>query len=319
MKFLVTGANGFVGTALCGALMQRQIKVRAASRSQLAIDSATEQTIIDTFDNEHALQDAVKEIDVVVHLAARVHVMHDNAVDPLEAFCKTNVDGTLKLAQFAIAAGVKRFVYVSSIKVNGEATEYAAFNELTLVNPQDAYALSKHRAENALLALAKTSSMEVVIVRPPLVYGENVRANFLSLLKVVYRAYPLPLKAINNKRSMIYLGNLVDALITCATDPKAANQTFLVSDGDDVSTPEVITYLAEALNKPDRLWRASPNVLGFAAKIAGKYPAFQRLNQSLVIDSSKIQCTLNWVPPYTVKQGLQRTADWFIATQKKCL
>ena len=241
MRFLVTGANGFVGKPLCVELFRRGHVVRAASRSAHAASDGFEQATVGSIDGVTDWSAALRDLDVVIHLAARVHIMKDGAADPLAAFRKVNVAGTLNLARQAAAAGVKRLVFVSSVKVNGEYTSPGqAFTESDLPAPQDAYGVSKHEAELGLRQIAVESGIEVVIIRPPLVYGPGVKANFAVLMRAVRRGWPLPLGAVHNQRSLVGLGNLVDLIVTCLTHPAAANQTFLVSDGEDVSTTELL-------------------------------------------------------------------------------
>jgi nucleoside-diphosphate-sugar epimerase len=249
-------------------------------------------------------------VDVVVHLAARVHVMHDTAVDPLAEFRQVNVAGTERLARMASEAGVRRFIYLSSVKVNGEGN-VIPYTEHDTPVPEDPYAISKWEAEEVLQKVSRETGLEVVILRPPLVYGPQVKANFLRMLEVVKRGIPLPLASINNRRSLIYLGNLVDAIITCINHHKAAGQTYLVSDGEEVSTPELIRQVAVALGKPARLFPFPPSFMKLAGSIIGKSDAVERLLGSLVVDSSKIRRELGWMPPYTMEEGLEETAEWF--------
>lgn len=311
MKFLITGASGFVGRALCNELTTQGQYVKAVVRSrELSINYVKLQTIAtlgQNFDGSEMLQG----IDSVIHLAARVHIMNDQSINPLQDFLDVNFYGTINLAKQAAATGVKRFVYVSSIKVNGEYAEDKPFDEGDLANPQDHYAVSKWKAEQALRQLSEETAMEIVIIRPPLVYGPGVKANFLRLLNMVNKSVPLPLASINNRRSMVYIGNLVDAIITCAIHPKAANQTYLVSDKESVSTPELIRNIAQALGRRIYLLPFPIYVMKYLARLVGKSAAVNRLTQSLVIDSSKIRQDLDWTPPFTMTQGLKTTADWF--------
>jgi nucleoside-diphosphate-sugar epimerase len=243
----------------------------------------------------------------LVHLAARVHVMHDTAADPLAAFRAVNVDGTLNLARQAAAAGVKRFVFIGSIKVNGESTQPGrAFTEADAPNPQDAYGQSKHEAEQGLLQLSADTDMEVVIIRPSLVYGPGVKANFAALKRAVLRSWPLPLGAVYNTRSLVALDNLVDLIVTCIIHPDAANQTFLVSDGHDLSTTELVRCMAQAAGVPARLLPVQVWALQAAASLLGKGDELQRLCGNLQVDISKARSLLGWVPPVTVEEGLQR-------------
>jgi nucleoside-diphosphate-sugar epimerase len=316
MKILVTGASGFVGKSLVKALDLKRIQtVKVVRRHQQHL----------TDDNYHVIPDLAEfsgwqslfaGCDVVIHLAARVHVMDEKTLNPLAEFIKVNVDDTLKFARQAASYGVKRFVYISSIKVNGEFTEKKAFSELSQPDPQYPYAISKYRAELALLELSKNTGMEVVIVRPPLVYGPQVKANFLTLMKIVNKKIPLPFKGINNRRSLVYVGNLVDALIACATHSNAAGKTFLVSDGEDVSTPELMIKIANALSKPSRVFYFPLSLILFLTRLIGKKASIDRLTQSLVVDSSKIRKELGWHPPYSLDEGLKATAKWYIENLK---
>jgi len=238
--------------------------------------------------------------------------MHENAISPLEEFRKVNVEGAEHLARSAAAAGVKRLVYVSSIKVNGEETlRGVAFNELDESAPQDPYGISKWEAELALHRVAKETGLEVVIVRPPLVYGAGVKGNFVQMLKVLAKRVPLPFASVVNQRSLVYVGNLVDALIVCATHPAATGQTYLVSDGEDVSTPDLLRHLGFAMGRPARLFSFPPKFLIWAVASLGKAEQLKRLTGSLQVDSGKIRRELNWTPPYSLQQGLQATAEWY--------
>ena len=256
MKFLITGANGFVGQPLCAELLRRGQAVRAAVRAANVPVENVEVAAVGSIDGTTDWTDALRGVNVVVHLAARVHVMRDDAADPLAEFRKVNVYGTANLAQQAARAGVKRLVYVSSVKVNGEGTlspslpprklspqgggERNIFTEDDMAAPQDPYAVSKWEAEQTLHRIAQESGLEVVILRPPLVFGPGVKGNFAQMLKVLAKGIPLPLASVSNLRSLVYLGNFVDALVTCATQPAAAGQTYLVSDGEDVSIEKVV-------------------------------------------------------------------------------
>lgn len=309
-KIIVTGASGFVGRELCTALDNLNgIEIIAAVRG--AGEIGVQEVVVADINSDTAWKASLKQIDVVMHLAARVHVMQDDAEDPLAAFRAVNLHGTVNLARQAAAAGVKRFVYVSSIKVNGECTDNEPFTESDDPNPQDPYGISKWEAEQALGKIGRETGMEIVIVRPPLVYGPGVKANFYSLLKLISKALPLPLGSIHNRRSMIYVGNLVDVLVACATHPAAAGQTYLVSDGEAVSTPQLVKEIATAMQRPERVFPFPLSAMRFCACMTGRSSAVDRLTQSLEIDSSKIRNELGWHPPYSRQQGLQVTADWF--------
>lgn len=313
MDILVTGANGFVGKTLCKRVASNGWQARGTVRyaeQAVGLPTGVEAVQIKSIDADTDWSDAVSGVDAVVHLAARVHVMNDTSSHPLSAFRQVNVAGTERLAQMAAINGVKRFVYVSSIKVHGEGCE-KPFTEHDIPAPADPYGVSKWEAEQVLHKVAKDTGLEVVIFRPPLVYGPGVKANFLSLFKIVDRGVPLPLASVKNHRSLIYLGNLVDAITVCINHPNVAGQTYLVSDGRDVSTPELIRRVAVALDRPTKLLPFPPFLMRFAGKLLGKSDAIERLVGSLTIDSSKIQRELGWKPPYTMEQGLKETAEWF--------
>lgn len=312
-SILVTGANGFVGRILCAELLQRQHSVRAALRNsaQLNIPNCTEVRIPD-INAATNWAEALKGIDCVIHLAARVHVMRDNSDDPLEEFRRVNVSGTEHLARSAAASGVKRLVYVSSIKVNGEATYgEQVFNEDCLPAPEDAYGLSKWEAEQTLSRVAQETGLEVVIVRPPLIYGPGVKGNFEQMLMILTKGIPLPLAWVRNRRSLVFAGNLSNALILCANHPAAKGQTYLISDMDDISTPNLLRQLASAMGFPVRLIPFPPVLLKLAGALAGKPGQVSRLLGSLRVSNEKIRTQLGWTPPYSLKQGLQITAEWY--------
>jgi len=251
---------------------------------------------------------ALAGVNVVFHLAARVHIMNDSASNPLAEFRKTNVDATLNLAKQAVTAGVKRFIFISSVKVNGEFTNIGEpFKETDLPMPDDFYGLSKYEAEQGLLALAKETGLEVVIIRPPLIYGPGVKANFASMLRVVKKGLPLPLGAIHNKRSFVYIGNLVSLLILCINHPRAVNQIFFVSDGQDLSTTELLKICANSFNIKAWLIPVPSRLIAVVASILGKSDIAQRLCGTLQIDISKAKNMLGWRPVVTVLDGLEAT------------
>ncbi len=306
MRFLVTGANGFVGSALVAALRQRSADdVVAATRRGAAGEVAVGDLGPDT-----DWSAALAGVDVVIHSAARVHVMNDTAASARDEYMRSNVDGTLALARQAIGAGVKRFVYVSSIKANGEGTPlgrpYAASDA---PNPQDPYGESKVVAEQGLRALSEETGLEVVIVRPPLVYGPGVRANFAALMRLVARGIPLPLGSIENRRSMVALDNLVDLIITCAVHPAAPGHVFLVSDGEDISTSDLLRRLGRALGRPARLLPIPPGLLALGAAILGRHAVATRVLGSLQVDIGSTRQTLGWSPPISVDEGLRRAVQ----------
>lgn len=317
-RFLVTGANGFLGSNLCRLLKTREFHVTAVMRNADLSIMADDYVLVADINSSTDWSSALINVDVVFHTAARVHIMDDTASDPLAEFRRINTIGTEYLARSAAANGVKRLVYVSSIKVNGEETFGGRnYSEKNVPAPLDPYGISKWEAEQALHRVAKETGLEVVIVRPPLVYGAGVKGNFAQMIRVVERGIPLPLDSVHNQRDLVYLGNLVDALITCATHPAAAGQTYLVNDGESISTPQLVRGLAKALGKRCLVLPFPIAMIRLLASLLGKSAAVDRLTQSLVIDSSKIRRELKWQPPYTLQQGLQATADWYLNNKKK--
>lgn len=258
---------------------------------------------------------ALQGVDCVVHLAARAHVLDENGTDPLADYRRINVEATRNLAQQAATTGVRRFVFLSSIKVNGETTDERPFNRDDTPQPLDAYGISKREAEDALRRIGADTGMEIVILRPPLVYGPGVKGNFLRLLRAVAHGMPLPLDSINNRRSLVYIGNLVDAIISCMDVPAAAGKTYLVSDGEDVSTPALVRKLAAALGTPPRLLPCPPALLHFGAALLSKRATVMRLTGSLTVDSSALRQELGWQPRYSLDQGLNATTQWYHQSQ----
>ena len=378
MNVLVTGANGFIGRALCKKMLAEGWQVRGAVRSKVnrvALPAGVVAVSIGSIGSDTEWGEALAGIDTVVHLAARVHVLDDAASDPLAAYRQVNVEGTKCLAIAAVNVGVKRLVYISSVKVNGESTgdesrgqrsevrgrrsevgdqraegrgqkiedqddwmsscgtdgrqrsevslrpigAYAPvggrgsvskefFSEKDVPEPQDPYAVSKWEAEQILHDVGADTGLEVVILRPPLVYGPGVRGNFLRFQRLVSTGLPLPLASVRNQRSLIYVGNLVDAIITCLLHPKAAGESFLVSDGQDVSTPELIRLMAEAMNKKACLLSFPPSLLKIMGKLTGRSAEIERVVGSLCVDSSKIRVMLGWKPQFTVEEGIRKTS-----------
>jgi nucleoside-diphosphate-sugar epimerase len=309
---LVTGASGFVGTALCAALGLQGHLVRSATRT------SPDRPQIPSFAVGNIGPDtdwsaAVTGCDAVVHLATHVHVMRRQAGDAAGDFHRVNVEGSENLARQAARAGVRRFVLLSSVKVNGEFTVDRPFVEEDPPVPVDAYGESKAEAETRLRQIARETGMGIVILRPPLVYGPGVKANFLSLLKAVDRGLPLPLGSIENQRSLVYVGNLVHALSACLTQPAAANRTFFVSDDHDVSTPQLIREIATALGKKPLLFPFSPALLRGAGLLTGQAEQIARLTGSLQVDVSSIKTALDWQPPFSLQQGLAQTVSWYRA------
>lgn len=315
MRILVTGANGFLGRALCQTLTDAGHTVRAAVRTPTPELANVEQVITGDIGSDTNWSAALRGVDAVAHLAARVHVMREVAVAhaPLQAFRRINVAATEKLARSASDHGVRRVVFVSSIKVNGERSPPGrAFSEADTPAPREPYGVSKWEAEKTLQRVASETGLESVILRPPLVYGPRVKANFLNLMKLVARGVPLPFGGIDNCRSLIFLRNLTDALHQCLAHPQAANQLFMVSDGEDLSTPELIRRLGLALHRPAHLLRVPEGLLRLIARVAGQTNALARLTESLTVDASRIRHRLGWTPPHSVAQGLQETAEWFL-------
>ena len=311
---LLTGANGFVGNAL-----QQRIVADGSNELTIAIRRVREQsenvrTIkVDDLRATTDWQDALEDIDVVIHAAARVHVMKEAANDPLTEFRKVNVEGTLNLARQAIEAGVKRFIFISSIKVNGEGTELGhPYTADSQPNPTDPYGISKYEAEQGLLKLAETTSLEVVIIRPTLIYGENVKGNFHSLMKWIYKGIPLPIGGITqNLRSLVSVDNLTDFIITCIDHPNAKNEVFLVSDDDDISTAGLLDEIAKGLGVKNKAVNISSKLINTAAGALGKPGIAQRLSGSLQVDISKAKDLLGWKPKYSASESIQETAKFY--------
>ena len=310
IKVLVTGGNGFVGQSLCQQLLQQDYFVRAAIRDFNKTVPASEKVLIGNLDANTDWSLALQDIQVVIHLAARVHVMKETSSDALAEFRKVNVEGTLNLARQAVQAGVSRFIYLSSIKVNGEQTsDEMPYTPEDEPNPVDPYGISKQEAEKALRQLALETGLKVVIIRPPLIYGPSVKANFQSMMRIIDKNVPLPLAAINNKRSLVALDNLIDLILTCIKHPAAVNQTFLVSDGHDLSTPELLKRMAVALGKRAYLLPIPTVLLVSVATMLGKKAIAQRLCGSLQVDISKSRELLGWQPPLCVDDALDKVAQ----------
>ncbi|MDR1936619.1 MAG: SDR family oxidoreductase [Candidatus Accumulibacter sp.] len=306
---LVTGAAGFVGRALTARLAARGC-VRAATHAVPFAGHLPNLTAVHgkALSPDEDWSAALDGVGAVIHCAARVHVLRESGGEAWAAYRRTNVDGTLNLARQAVAAGARRFVFLSSIKVNGECTSPGQpFTEKHAPAPRDPYGVSKMEAEQGLRALARDSGLEVVIVRPPLVYGPGVKANFLSLMRWLARGWPLPLGALTeNRRSLVALDNLVDLLLSCVDHPAAANRTFLVSDGEDLSTVDLLERLGAALGRPARLISVPVGALRLAAAGLGRADALNRLCQSLQVDMRQTRSTLGWTPPLGVDEGLRR-------------
>ncbi len=308
---LVTGASGFVGRALVPRLRAAGYRVAVSTRDRAAAQGidADEVHVTTPLGPETDWRPALGSVEAVVHLAARVHVMNETDADALHR--QANAEGTLRLAEAAAAAGVRRLVFLSTVKVNGERTGAAPFRESDPPAPADAYARSKWEAETGLAGLSKRTGLEVVVVRPPLVYGPGVGANFLALLKICQARVPLPLAGAANRRSLLFVGNLADAVARCLDDPAAAGETYLLRDGEDISTAELVRRAAQALGRPARLFPLPTGVLGLAGGLIGKGAVVGRLLDSLAVDDGKIRRQLGWTPPFTVDHGLNETAAWF--------
>lgn len=310
-RVFLTGATGFVGSAIARCLLADGCSslVCAVRNSAADVPLPAQTVVCRDFAVNGEWQAALSGVDVVIHSAARVHVMNDSEADPLAAFRRVNVEGTLNLARQAVAAGVKRFVFISSIKVNGEGTAVgSAYRADDVAAPQDPYGISKHEAEQQLLQLAGEGGIEVVIIRPVLVYGPGVKANFLAMMRWLDRGVVLPFGAIANQRSLVALDNLVDLVVTCVAHPAAANQIFLVSDGEDLSTTQLLRRMAAALGKPARLLPVPAWVLTLGATCLGRKALSQRLCGSLAVNIDKTRTLLGWTPPVKVDAALAATA-----------
>ncbi|MGA9224477.1 MAG: NAD-dependent epimerase/dehydratase family protein [Pseudomonas graminis] len=318
-KILVTGSSGFLGTALVDHLAHLpDTHIVAVSRRAMPHSSANVTTAtVAGLTADTPWQAVLHDVDTVVHAAARVHVMHDTAADPLSLYREVNTLGTLNLAAQAAAAGVRRFIFISTIKVNGESTARGqCFRPDDASNPSDPYAISKHEAEQGLLALAKTSAMEVVIIRPVLVYGPGVKANFLQLMRTLRKGVPLPLGSVNNARSLVSLDNLIDLIRVCIDHPAAANQVFLVSDGRDLPTTELAARLKSHIGASGWLIPVPESLIMLGASLLGRTSAAERVLGSLRVDISKNRERLQWQPPVSVEDGLKKTVEHFLVTDR---
>lgn len=322
-QILVTGATGFIGRALRLNLLRAGYEVRGTIRNpsktplqERSHPGGLNWVVLHDQSTAAELQQVLKGVHVVIHLAARVHVMAGHESDRRHEFTRINADWTERLARAAGAQGVRRFVYMSSIKVHGEKSS-APFTEEDSPSPQDPYGVSKWEAERGLAMVSSQTSLEIVVIRSPLVYGPGVGGNFLQLLKIVQKGIPLPFALVENRRSLIYQGNLVDALIRSVEDDRAAGRTYLVSDGEDLSTPDLIRRLGAALGLRARLWPLPIPILRRLGQVVGKQMVVERLVESLQVNPSKIRQELDWHPPFCVDQGLAETAGWFRAHAAK--
>ncbi len=303
---LITGASGFVGRNFCRFLKTSQVPFRPVVRLPAIKDDDSTMVVGDI----HAVTDwsaALCGVTAVVHLAARVHVMQEYEQDPLTAFRAVNVDGTLNLARQAAEAGVKRFVFLSSIKVNGEETGEVPFRPSDTPAPVDPYGISKLEAEKGLQEIARQTGLEVVIIRPPLVYGKEAGGNFARLRRLALKGWPLPLGGMHNKRSLIGVDNLCDCIIVCLHHPNAAGKTLLVSDNHDISTPDLVRLLASSASRSIWLLPVPVGVLQLLAKLCGRGPEVKRLTENLQVDCSETMRLLNWQPPVSLEQGIKRS------------
>lgn len=312
---LLTGSTGFVGSALLAELKKLpDFRVFSAVRSAVS-PAFDDVVVVGNIDGSTDYSSALSGVNVVVHAAARAHIMRDEVANPLAEFRKVNVEGTLNLAKQAVAAGVKRFIFISSIVVHG-LNSLRPFKETDTKAPHDAYAVSKYEAEVGLRQLADETGFEVVIIRPPLVYGGAAPGNFRSLINLASKPIPLPFGAVNNKRGMVYVGNLVDLIVRCIDHPSAANETFLVSDGNDVSLRSLLTMMRSAMGRSSRLVPVPVELFKLAGALTGKRGVVDRLVGDLQVDSSKARSLLGWVPPFTVEQGIAATVADFLSKEQ---
>jgi nucleoside-diphosphate-sugar epimerase len=312
-KIVLTGATGFVGASILTKLTEEGQSPVIVRRLQSDTKKECDEIVVNAIDSQTNWMDYLRGCDVVIHCAARVHIMNDYSSDPLADFKEVNTFGTLNLARQAAISGIKRFIFLSSSKVNGELTEpnmpFCPGDEFV---PSDPYSLSKYEAEQELLILAKETDMEVVIIRPPLVYGPGVRANFLLMMQWIQQGVPLPFGAVHNQRSLVALDNLVSFIIHCVNHPKAANEIFLISDGEDVSTTELCQKVAKAFGKKSLLLPVPVNWMNSMAKLVGKADVADRLFGSLQVDSSKARQLLGWQPVTTMDEQLKKTAEAYL-------
>ena len=324
-KILITGASGFIGRVLTKNLCEKNYIVHATVNNNfLYLESMANYIRSEklrlfrsiNINNKTCWDEALKGVEVIIHLAGKAHILSKKHSNNYDEFYDVNVLGTEHLARMAASQGVKRFIFMSSIGVNGQETTYQPFNELLQPAPVADYAISKWEAEKRLKKIADESTMDVVILRPTLVYGADAPGNFGRLLHLVAKGIPLPLASIDNKRSFLSRDNLLDFIITCINHPKAGNETFIVSDGEDISTPVLIRYLAAGMGKSAYLWPVSVSLLKFGAYLLNRSSMCQQLCGSLQVDISKAKKLLNWIPPVSIDEGLRETAQLFLELQK---
>ncbi|MDG3086943.1 SDR family oxidoreductase [Vibrio hannami] len=316
MKVLITGSTGFVGKEVAAVAASKHwhciLNKRADSKGALT-ERVNGNVVHKNVSSDENWKGCFDGVDCIIHCAARVHQMKESDTDALSAYKEVNTLGTLNLARQAAEAGVKRFVFLSSIKVNGELTQPGESFRVDVERlPEDPYGLSKFEAEQGLKELSNSSDMEVVIIRLPLVYGPGVKANFLSMIRWVEKGIPLPLRSINNRRSMVFLDNLVDLIIKCSEHPNAANKTFLVSDDNDVSLSSLLAMIAKSLGQKNMMFPFPGSLLKLATTLVGKPDIGTRLCGNLQLDISKTKSELDWLPPYSVEQGIQKTVDDYL-------
>lgn len=315
-RILVTGATGFVGRALIPLLLDKGWNVSVAlrtARSQSDFHPAIRQHVVGEINGNTDWTNVLTDVDVVVHLAARVHVMRDQEADPLEAYRSVNVEGTKRLIEACVMAGVQRFVFMSSVKAVGEGNRNGKpYSETDPPEPIDPYGISKLEAEEVVNQVFEKSAMETVILRPPMVYGPGVKANMRRLMRGVQLGLPFPLASVKNLRSMIYVMNLADAVVACVERPEAAGQVFFVSDDEHLSTPELVAELAHLMGKKPRLFPIPTSLLRVGATLFGLRNEIDRLTESLVVDTSRIKETLGWSPPWSVHDGLRETVRSYL-------
>lgn len=314
-RILVTGANGFMGQELVRELRTRGREVLGAVRGggvdRLGV-GAEGSLVVGELGPETDWADALKDISTVIHLASRAHVLKETSPDPLAAFRLINVAGTGKLARSAAAAGVRRLIFLSSIGVNGNTSGDKPFTESDPPRPHNDYARSKWEAETLLWEIAEETGMEIVIIRPPLVYGPGVKANFLALMGVVSRGMPLPFAMVDNLRSLLGLDNLVDFIILCIEQPAAAGETFLLADGEDIPTPTLIRMLAAAMDRPARLLPVPPVIMALVARLTGCYQSWEKVCGSLQLDTAKARNCMGWQPVLGLSEGIEKTVRWYL-------
>ena len=310
MKILLTGSTGFIGTALKKSIFEKKIYELITPIRSSSKDGYDPKVMINSISQDTDWSLLLSDVDVVIHLAARAHILKEDSIDPLKIFRETNTAGTINLAQQASSSGVKRFIFISSIGVNGNETHNIPFKYTDIPKPIEPYAISKYEAEIAINKISSNSNMETVIIRPPLVYGPNAPGNFGRLFSAISRKMPLPLGSINNKRSLVALDTLINLIIICISHPKASNETFLVSDDEDLSTTALLKKISNALKIKPRLLPIHPYFLKICARILGKKEIIRRLCSSLQVDINHTKDTLDWKPPISVDEALKKIAEY---------